>query len=71
MNRLRAILLYELQAVVAVRSRKLCMTREISKEELQAHVKVQRYSLFHICNRLQASIIVYLLTIFYRSYGKC
>lgn len=41
MNRLRGILLYELQAVVSVRSRKLCITREITKDELQAHVKVR------------------------------
>lgn len=40
MNRLRAILLYELQAVLSVRCRKLCITRDISKEELQANVKV-------------------------------
>lgn len=40
MNRLRGILLYELQAVVSVRVRKMCLDREISKEELQANVKV-------------------------------
>jgi hypothetical protein len=41
MNRLRGILLYELQAVVSVRVRKMCLDREISKEELQANVKVK------------------------------
>ena len=40
MNRLRGILLYELQAVVSVRVRKMSLDREISKEELQANVKV-------------------------------
>lgn len=40
MTRLRAILLYELQAVLSVRCRKLCLTQSISKEELQANVKV-------------------------------
>lgn len=42
MNRLRAIILYELQAVVSVRSRKLVISRDINKDELQAHVKVRK-----------------------------
>ncbi|XP_057376965.1 SET domain-containing protein SmydA-8-like [Daphnia carinata] len=42
MTRLRAILLYELQAVLSVRCRKLCVTQSIMKEELQANVKVVR-----------------------------
>lgn len=42
MNRLRAIILYELQAVVSVRGRKLVISRDLSKDELQAHVKVSQ-----------------------------
>ena len=40
LTKLRGIVLYELQAVVAIRTRKLCITREISRDELKSHVKV-------------------------------
>ena len=40
MTRLRAMILYEMQAVMALRSRRLWMANEIDKEELKSHVKV-------------------------------
>jgi len=42
MNRLRGVILYELQAVFSVRSRKTYLANDISKQELVSHVKIVR-----------------------------
>jgi len=42
MNRLRGVILYELQAVFSVRSRKTYLANDISKQELISHVKIVR-----------------------------
>jgi len=47
MNRLRGVILYELQAVFSVRSRKTYLANDISKQELISHVKVINSSLLH------------------------
>jgi len=42
LNRLRGVILYELQAVFSVRSRKSYLANDISKQELESHVKIVR-----------------------------
>ena len=44
LNRLRGVILYELQAVFSVRSRKSYLANDISKQELESHVKVSTYT---------------------------
>ena len=46
LNRTRAMILYELQAVVALRSRKLVIGKQINKDELKSHATVTIF-LFH------------------------
>lgn len=40
MTRLRGMILYEMQAVMAARSRRLCLSNEINREELKTHALV-------------------------------